>query len=339
MDDFLFNFYNIINGIINYIRKTDIFKENLNDCNYCNYKSNNKDNIKDNSTKLPIIFCLGGMAYKIYEKIIQEQNIDIKLDSDTLDFDFSFSLKNKNEIVIQQLKTELKEIFNKLIKDYTYIFDEVTVKKYNLLFTTINETNFEFSSKEKFDRLHITINCDIMKNLHILELSFWYNNKAGDNFFINDFEKNKLFIYNNNKLNYYLLPLNLLVKTTFSAIFDYLERRNYDKCNKYVQRIKFIKNCHNEYIKNKSNLVLKYIFEYYDHDIRKKYKIINDYPFILAEQSQNIERSNRSYLTRCIHTDFRNNNILNIEKQFDDYLKVCKIKVNKKTIDKYTEEH
>jgi hypothetical protein len=279
------------------------------------------------------------MAYKIYEKIFQDQNINIKLDSNTLDYDFSFSLKNNDNESIEIFKTSIINIFNELIEDFSYTFDESTVKKYKLKFKTITNKNFKIITQEKYDRLHIKINCNIMKNLHILELSFWYNNKVSDNFTINDFNKNNIFIYNNNKLKYYLLPLNLLVKTTFYASLDYIEKRNYNKCYKYIQRIKFIKLCNDEYNKNNSNLILNYIFKYYKHDIRKKYKIINDYPFILAEQAQNILQYEREYLTRCIHTDFRNNNILTIENQFKNYLKNCKAKVNKTTIDKYTEEY
>jgi hypothetical protein len=177
-----------------------------------------------------------------------------------------------------------------------------------------------------------------MKNLHILEFSFWYNNKISDNFTINDFNRNNILIYNSNKLNFYLLPLNLLVKTTFYAILDFIEKRDYNKCNKYIQRIKFIKECNDEYIKNNSNLILKYIFTSYMSKIRRKYKIINDYPFILAEEAQKIT-SNKMYLTRCIHTDFRNDNIKNNIQRFDKYKNLCDKKVAKNTINKYTEEN
>jgi hypothetical protein len=339
MDKFLFDFYIIINKIISYIRITDELKNNL---NYCNFDSNINNVIIENNNTIPIIFCLGGMAYKIYEKIIQEQKINVKLDSDTLDFDISFSLNNNNNETLQLFEEHLKTVFNNLIKDYTFTFDEDVIKKYKLNYQTINNTNFKFNVKRKYDRLHIFINCDIMKNLHILELSFWYNNKISDNFSINDFipNRNKILIYNNNKLNYYLLPLNLLVKTTFNAIFEFLERRNYDKCYKYIQRIKFIKDCNTEYIKknNTKNLILTYIFISYNDQIRKKYKIINDYPFLIAEETQTIKYADRNYLTRCIHQDYRSDNLKNITSQINIYKENCETKVNKSNITKYTEE-
>jgi hypothetical protein len=72
------------------------------------------------------------MAYKIYEKIMHEQNININLDSDTLDYDISFSLKNNNNKTLQLFEKHLKILFNNLIKDYTFTFDEDTIKKYKL---------------------------------------------------------------------------------------------------------------------------------------------------------------------------------------------------------------
>lgn len=337
MDKFLFNFYNIVDDIINFICITDEIKNKLNHCNFDSNNINN-DEISESNYTTPIIFCLGGMAYKMYEKIIQEQNINIKLDSDTLDFDFSFSLKNNGTKTLQLFEDELKILFNNLIKDYTFTFDEDI--NYKLNYKTIDHTNFKFNVKRKYDRLHIIINCDIMKNLHILELSFWYNNKISDSFTINDFNsgRNKILIYNSNKLNYYLLPLNLLVKTTFSAIFEFLERRNYDKCYKYIQRINFIKNCNNEYIININNLILTYIFISYNEQIRKKYKIINDYPFIITEETQKIAYNARNHLTRCIHQDYRNDNLKNITSQINIYKEKCEPKVNKHNISKYTEE-
>lgn len=337
MDKFLFDFYSIINKMINYICSADEIKNNL---NHCKYNLNENKKIKDITNKnIPIIFCLGGMAYKMYEKIINEQNIVIKLDSDTLDYDFSLSLKNNNKNIIKLFEDNLKKIFDQLIKNYSYTFDKDTIEKNNLKYGTINHNNFTFISERRIDRLHIKINCNIMKNLHILEFSFWYNNKISDNFTINDFYKNKILIYNSNKLNFYLLPLNLLVKTTLYAILDFIEKRNYNKCYKYIQRIKFIKKCHDEYINNNNNLILAYIFERYNHDIRKKYKIINDYPFLLAEEAQEIIYADRIYLTRCIHTDSRNNNIINIKHQFNNYKASCEKKnLNKDTINKYTED-
>jgi hypothetical protein len=163
MDRFLFNFYNIIDGITNYICETNIIRKNL---NYCNYNSNNSENnnIDKEQINKPIIFCLGGMAYKIYEKIFQNQNMNIKLDSNTLDYDFSLSLKNNDDKTIEIIETSIKYIFNQLIKDYSYTFDQNTINKYKLKFKTITKNNFKFSSENKYDRLHIKIECDIMKN-------------------------------------------------------------------------------------------------------------------------------------------------------------------------------
>jgi hypothetical protein len=98
MDNFLFDFYyNIIDKIITYINITDKLNVNLN-YSYC--ESNNDNKIEQSSKKVPIIFCLGGMAYKMYEKIFIDNQLNIQLDSDTYDYDFSFSLNNNSEDTI-----------------------------------------------------------------------------------------------------------------------------------------------------------------------------------------------------------------------------------------------
>ena len=324
MDNFLFDFYKIINKIINYILITSELNNNL---NYCNNYFNDNNKITNQYEKVPIIFCLGGMAYKMYEKIFIDNQLNIQLESDTYDYDFSLSLNNNSEDTILLFENKLQTIFSDLINNYIYKFNNKTVNKYQLKYKNINYKNFKFIVEKKFDRLQIKINCNIKHNLHILELSFWYNNKISDNFTINDFSKNNIFIYNYNNINFYLLPLQLLVKTTFYAILDFVERRHYDKCYKYIQRIKFIKECNDQY--NKTNLILFYIFKSYSNNIRRKYKIINDYPFILAEKSHQLDHK-KKYLTRCIHADYRNDNIKNNNEKFDEYKLICENKVTNK---------
>jgi len=335
MDKFLFDFYNIINKLVYYINNTDELKNHL---YYSEFLIKNFDNnieLKTNNIKLPIIFCLGGMGYKIYEKIINEQNIDIVLETETFDYDFSFALKNNNSEIILLFENKIKTTFYGLIENYSYTFDKETINKYKLK-KNINKSSFDFISEIKHDRLHIKIN--LLKKKHILELSFWFNGKVSDEFTINDFNKNKIFIYTSKNLDYYLLPLNLLVKTTFYAILDFLENRNYNKCYKYIQRIEFIKKSYDKYVEsNEKNHILEYIFDRYNYNIRKKYKIIIDYPFILAKESQKITNDDRQFLTRCIHHDLRKENIIKIKSEFITYKEKCEKKVNKNNIKKYTE--
>jgi hypothetical protein len=289
MESFLFKFYQqVIMFLIDSIIKDIDLVNNLNECTY-NKKGINQ--ISEN-INLPIVFCLGGMGYSMYEKIIKTSINTEGIKAKTKDFDFSFSLKNNDNAILDNIVNKINTIFNTLIKDFNHKIqiDNIT--------HTITSSDFEFQAEKRIDRLHIKINCDTLKD-HILEMSFWFNGKISDNFTINDFKKNKLFIYNDNNYTFYLLPLVLLVKTTFTAIFDFLERRHYDKCYKYISRIEYIKNTFKIYKKNKhyNNEILDYIFSSYQGEIRKKYKIIYDYPFILSFYAQDINKNDRNYIT------------------------------------------
>ena len=158
-----------------------------------------------------------------------------------MNYDFSLSLKNNNPDIIKELKNKFIKIFNKCIKDYTYTLDDNIKRYYKIKNNSITNKNFSIKCIEKNDRIQFIVDCDIKEKFHILEVSFWFNGKVSDNFTINDFTKNKLFIYTtNDNLNFYLLPLNQLVKTTLYAIVNFFELRYFDKCYKYIQRIKYI---------------------------------------------------------------------------------------------------
>jgi hypothetical protein len=78
------------------LQKISFFQQNLNYCNYL--KLNNLDIINK-----PIIFCLGGMAYKIYEYIISNYIDTYTMVTKTQDYDFSFSLKNNDKTTLISL--------------------------------------------------------------------------------------------------------------------------------------------------------------------------------------------------------------------------------------------
>jgi hypothetical protein len=339
MDNLLFNFYNVVNNIWINIINDEFFINNL---NYCEYDNNNII-IKNNNIKKPIIFLLGGMAYKVYEKILNKYISGEALDSKTLDYDFSLSLKNNNPNIIEELKVKFIEIFNKCIKDYTYILDDDIKKYYKIKNNKITNKNFSIKYIEKNDRIQFIVDCDIKDNFHILEISFWFNGKVSDNFTINDFTKNKLFIYTtNDNLNYYLLPLNQLVKTTLYAIVNFFETRYFDKCYKYINRIKYIHKIYKKFKKmsNKNELII-YILGTYNYEIRKKYRIINDYPYVLSNYNNRLKEldyETKNIMLRCIYYDLRKDTLKFIDEQFDNYLHKCKIEINKKNINRYTEE-
>jgi hypothetical protein len=340
MDSLLFDFNKLINKIIENITNDIFFQQNLNYCDYLNL--NNLDTINK-----PIMFCLGGMAYKIYEYIISKnisKNINTTMVTKTQDYDFSFSLKNNDKTTLISLKNLIIEIFNTSINNYSYRLDKNMIKYYKLNPQTINKNNFSIKVKEKFDRLQFIVNCKIDKlNFHILELSFWYNGKVSDLFTVNDFQKNNLILYiDDNLLCFYLLPLNLLVDTTLHAIINFFESRYFDKCNKYIKRVKYIHNIYSEYktLHNKPNM-LKNIIGSYNKYIRKKYRLINDYPYSIStykDKFKDIDNETKNAILRCVYYDVRKENKRILDEKIDQYVNDCKSKINKSSINKYTEE-
>jgi hypothetical protein len=158
------------------------------------------------------------------------------------------------------------------------------------------------------DRLHYRINCNTKLNqtFHILELSFWLNGKISDNFTVNDFKFNKLFLYEKDNIYYYLLSLKLLIKTTLYAIVDFFEKRNFIKCNKYINRALYIKKINQIYTKLENpSYILSSIFESYRNQVKRKYKMINDYPFILSKELVNIKNNG---IIKCIYRQLRSKN-------------------------------
>jgi hypothetical protein len=340
MDSLLFDFNKIINKIIEKITNDIFFQQNLNYCNFLNL-----ENLK--IVNKPLMFCLGGMAYKIYEYIISKnisKNINTTMITKTQDYDFSFSLKNNDTTTLISLTNLIIEIFNTSINDYSYRLDKDMIKYYKLNSQTINKTNFSIEVKEKNDRIQFIVNCKIDKlNFHILELSFWYNGKVSDLFTVNDFQKNNLILYiDDNLLCFYLLPLNLLVDTTLYAIINFFESRYFDKCNKYIRRVQYIHDIYSKYktLPNKSNM-LKNIIGSYNKYIRKKYRLINDYPYSIStykDKFKDIDNETKNAILRCIYYDVRKENKKILDEKIDQYVNDCKSKINKSSINKYTEE-
>jgi hypothetical protein len=340
MDSLLFDFNKLINKIIENITNDIFFQQNLNYCDYLNL--NNLDTINK-----PIMFCLGGMAYKIYEYIISKnisKNINTTMITKTQDYDFSFSLKNNDTTTLISLTNLIIEIFNTSINNYSYRLDRNMIRYYKLNSQTINKTNFSIEVKEKNDRIQFIVNCKIESlDIHILELSFWYNGKVSDLFTVNDFQKNNLILYiDDNLLCFYLLPLNLLVDTTLHAIINFFESRYFDKCNKYIQRIEYIHNVYSKYktLPNKPNM-LKNIIGSYNKYIRKKYRLINDYPYSIStykDKFKDIDNETKNAILRCVYYDVRKENKRILDEKIDQYVNDCKSKINKTSINKYTEE-
>jgi hypothetical protein len=294
------------------------------------------------------MFSLGGMAYKIYSYIINKNIDTYTMITKTQDYDFSFSLKNNDKSTLTSLTNLIIEIFNKSINNYSYRLDKDMIKYYKLNPQTINKNNFSIEVKEKIDRIQFIVNCKIEHlEFHILELSFWYNGKVSDLFTINDFQKNNLILYiDNNSLCYYLLPLNLLVDTTLHAIINFFESRYFDKCNKYIKRVEFIHNIYKEYktLRNKPNM-LKNIIGSYNKYIRKKYRLINDYPYSIStcknkikDKNKDLDNETQNAILRCVYYDMRKENKKILNEKIDQYINDCHSKINKLNINKYTEE-
>lgn len=305
------NFYVVVNNIIYDIHLNDYIKKYLFYSEYTTINNNNK-------YELPLTICLGGGGFILYNHIFKNEKLidEIKLESKDYDISFSFGANQMTNAIINKIKQELKNIYE----------NNITSFKYN----EINKNNFSFDAQLKNDRLHCRIECSLPNNykFHIAEFSFWLNGKISDNFTINDFIKTKLWIYEKNDIYYYLLPLQLLVKTLLYAIVDYFEKRNYNKCIKYLDRIKLIKECNKLYMNfTEQNNCLAIIFNSYRFQIKRKYKLVNDYPFLIAYELKDIKNNG---IIKCIYRKLRKYNKKYIAKEIEKYKEDCKDKTDYK---------
>ncbi len=306
LDKLYIEFYEFVDKIIYNIHVSPTFDNKLFICTYKNLNTNE-------NYEYPLTFCLGGGGYMLYKKIFEIENINYSIDLTTYDYDISFCL---NQFLS-------KDELNTLAKKIKTICED-NLSEFNFMGLTNNIFTFEYNVNN--DRLHCRINCntEINKPFHILELSFWLNGKISDNYTKNDFNKNKLLLYERNDVYYYLLPLELLVKTTLYAIVDFFEKRNFNKCVKYLNRIKFIKKINDQYltIETPSN-ILNVIFGSYNKKIKRKYKMIHDYPYTLANEFVKI---NNNGVVKCIYRELRKSNKNEILSKIDKYKKLCKDK-------------
>jgi hypothetical protein len=93
-------------------------------------------------------------------------------------------------------------------------------------------------------------------------------------------------------------------------------------------------------ISNKNELIT-YILGSYNHEIRKKYRLINDYPYVLSnynDKLKDLDYETKNMMLRCIYYDLRKDTLKFIDEQFNNYLNKCKMEINKKNINRYTEE-
>jgi hypothetical protein len=298
-------FYKTVDEIIYKIHNNITINTNL---FYCNY------NLLNNNSKLilPLTICLGGGGYLLYKKIFEKEGLKYENNIITYDYDLSFSIYKYIEIVkLNAIENELIKICNQCLKEFKYM--------------NLNKNIFSFDCKINKQRLHFRIICDTKINniFHILELSFWLNGKISDNFSINDFYNRSLILYHNIDY-YYLLPLDLLVKTTLYAIVDFFEKRNFSKCIKYLDRLKFIKKINDKYMKleNNSN-ILFLLLDTYGEKIKRKYKMIHDYPYIIAYDIGNIKNNG---IIKCIYRYLRKNNKEKITEIIRKYKNKCKDK-------------
>jgi len=303
------NFYYVVDDIIYDIHSNNNINKYLNYCDYTSLNIEEKFN-------LPITLCLGGGGFIQYNHIFKNEKLINSIELESKDYDISFSFKTlkHDDKILKNISKEIENIYNK------------NITKFKL--NNIDNKNFKFDVHKKIDRLHCRINCNIpnVDNFHIAEFSFWFNGKISDNFSINDFITTKLWLYKYGDLYYYLLPLELLTKTLLYAIVDFFERRNYNKCIKYLERIKFIQKCNKLYIKNNhQNICLSIIFKKYKNQIKRKYKMIHDYPFLIANELKDIKNNG---IIKCIYRKLRKYNKNYIKKEIEKYKEECKDKKN-----------
>jgi len=288
--------YKIINNIILDTHKNEIITKNLQYCDYILLNDNKQ-------YYYPLTLCIGGAGFIQYNLIFYKENLVDNIELKSLDYDISFSLNISfnDKKIINNIISEFEKIY--VVNMNNYEFDD-----------TINKNNFKLTYYKNTNRIHFRMECCTNKPLfsknskifHIAEFSLWFNGKVSDNFTINDFMKKPLILYKNKNVYYYLLPLELLMKTLLYAIVDFFERRNYYKCIKYIERALFIKKCNKLFIdKKENNKALIQIFSSYKNKIKRKCKIINDYPFILSYE---LSKINNNGIIKCLYKLLRLDN-------------------------------
>ena len=218
-----------------------------------------------------------------------------------------------------KLENEIINIINENLKKYKY--------------KDIETIDLKIEKIKQDDRIQIHVNYG---ERHILDLCLWMNGKISDNFTVNDFKKYELLLYNTNNVYYYLLPLDLLVKTTLYVITDYFELRNFNKCIKYLDRVKFINDINDEYSKQSNNDIVDYILLSYKNKIKRKYKMIYDYPFIIAYY---LHKKNNGII-KCVYDEIRHFNEDIMDMLINTIKEVCKDEEDyKNSENSYNEEY
>jgi hypothetical protein len=303
------DFYKYVNKIISDIHDNKSISDKLFKCKYLSLLYNERY-----TDKYPLTICLGGSGYIQYNKIFNKHNLNVNINDyniNSLDYDITFSLIDKDIIENSNLSDKFINTIISICKN--------TLKEYK--YNDYTNKIFTYKSEINDNRIYISINCSIFKD-HVLELSFWLNGKISDNFTINNFNKHSLYIYEKtDKINYYLLPLDLLVKTTLYAIVDFYEKRKFDKCIKHLNRIKYIKTVYNNY-KYNENITLDLILKEFDKKIKNKYEMIYDYPYILAYGYVKNNITDHKIID-CIYKKIRKSNRDNIINIIDKYKKEC----------------
>ena len=122
-----------------------------------------------------------------------------------------------------------------------------------------------------------------------------------------------------------------MVKTTLYAIVDFFENRNFNKCIKYIERVKSVKIAYDDYaqmVDPKKELI--FILEKYKNKIKRKYKFINDYPFITSYFLSSVTDKHQ---VKCIYRNLRVSNRKMLKDQINKYDNECKKIKNYQTDD------
>jgi len=305
------DFYRCVNNIIYNIHCNEYISRYL---FICKYNELNSNKLFD----YPFTICLGCARYIQYQDIFRINHINLETEIISKDYDISMALLgdyNNDDIVYN-----IEKIINNTLNNYKFL--------------NIDKHNFSVNYKIQHNRIHFRVECDTKLNssFHIFELSLWLNGQISDNFTINDFiNRNTLYLYKKENIYYYLLPLELLVKTTLYAIVDFFEKRNFNKCVKYLDRVIYIKSVYQKYqeFKNPSN-ILNEILASYKNKIKRKYKMINDYPFSLSYNLKYIENNG---IIKCIYRELRTNNRKILKETIRTFTDKCKNKEPYQSID------
>ena len=301
--------------------------------------SKNMDKLK-NAKEMPIMLLLGGSAYKIYGKLlnqIYEDKFNLsRILIDSIDYDFSFMMKDTFTNV------EFKNYIKIILKNSDIFISDINSQEHLQTITTEdilrddflkirsiankgnkNKLIITYSNGKEYNSIQMTIK---YKNIlyQIIELHFWKNEIISNAIVKQSFVKNKCILYITDTFTILLPDLQMLIKSNISSLHDRIILNDFDKCNKDYNRLAFIEliaNCADEKliesVDNSHSIIIKGILKHVQRIYKKENPNIFKFPNTICSLVDTYENKKAMYK---IYSNF-------LELNLDDQIKIMSRKL------------